>query len=221
MTHKHDISEMPETKRKLVDAAIKLMRIKGFNATSVDDICEGAGVTKGAFFHYFKSKDELAKATVLRFSEEKSLDILDAPFRKLADPLERVYGRLDFVKASAGGRDRLTKGCLIGILAQELSFTHPELRGACQAAFLRIAREFEKDLAEAKSLYAPHADFDPKGLAMLYISIFQGSSLMAKAAENNSVMMDNIEQFRRYLQILLGKVSSSQKNLARVAEAVA
>jgi TetR/AcrR family transcriptional repressor of nem operon len=57
-------SEMPETKRQLVDAAVTLMRIKGYNATTVDDICAAASVTKGAFFHYFKSKEDIAKAAV-------------------------------------------------------------------------------------------------------------------------------------------------------------
>jgi TetR/AcrR family transcriptional repressor of nem operon len=54
-------SEMPATKRKLVEAGIKLVRAQGYNATTVDDICAAAGVTKGGFFHYFKSKEELAK----------------------------------------------------------------------------------------------------------------------------------------------------------------
>jgi TetR/AcrR family transcriptional repressor of nem operon len=111
---------------------------------------------------------------------------------------------LDYIKGAVGGGTGLTKGCLIGILAQELSFTHPDLRDVCQQAFLRIAHDFEKDLAAAKEAYAPDASFDPRGLSMLYVSIFQGSSLMAKAAENNAVLVDNIEQFRRYLQTLFG-----------------
>src|SRR5258706_8680500 len=137
MQNQVQTSELPETKRKLVDAGVKLMRARGFNATSVDEICAAAGVTKGGFFHYFKSKEEIAKAAVQRFSEGKTQDFQEAPFRKLADPLDRVYGWLDFIKESAGGTERLTKGCLIGTFAQELSFTHPELRNACQASFLR------------------------------------------------------------------------------------
>src|SRR3954467_7331735 len=110
-------SEMSETKRKIVDAGVKLMRAQGFNATTVDDICSAAGVTKGGFFHYFKSKEEIAKAALLRFSEGKSEEFVEAPFRKLADPLARVYGRLDFVAQATGGNEHLTKGCLIGMLA--------------------------------------------------------------------------------------------------------
>ena len=205
MATKNQSVELPETKRKLVDASVKLMRSQGYNATTVDEICATAGVTKGGFFHYFKSKEDIAKAAVTRFREGKAQDFQNAPFRQVADPLDRVYARLDFVKESTGGESRLTKGCLIGMFAQELSFTHPEFRSACQESFLRMARDFEQDIAEAKSVHAPGADFDPKNVAMLYVSIVQGSLMLAKASETNAVLFENIELFRRYLQGLFGQ----------------
>src|SRR5712671_4088794 len=94
-------TEFPETKRKLVDAGVNLMRSHGFNATTVDEVCAAAGVTKGGFFHYFKSKDDLATAAITRFHELRARESADAPFRRLADPLERVFGRLDFAKESS------------------------------------------------------------------------------------------------------------------------
>jgi TetR/AcrR family transcriptional repressor of nem operon len=212
MIQSKQTTELPETKRKLVDAGVSLMRKQGFNATTVDDICSAAGVTKGGFFHYFKSKEDIAKAAVVRFREGKRQDFDNAPFRKLADPLDRVYGRLDFAKESTGGGKHLTKGCLIGMFAQELSFTNPELRNACQDSFARMAKDFEKDLADAKSLHAPKADFDPKNLGMLYVTIIQGSLMLAKAAEANAVLHENIEQFRRYLQGLFGRSTGKSRN---------
>ncbi|HSY20069.1 MAG TPA: TetR/AcrR family transcriptional regulator [Candidatus Acidoferrales bacterium] len=203
-------NEMPETKRKLVDAGVALMRKQGFNATTVDDICSAAGVTKGSFFHYFKTKQEVAEAVLTSFREGKIRDYANAPFRKLTDPLDRIFGRLDFAIASVGDGTGLTKGCLIGVFAQELSFTNPELRGACQAAFLSTAGDLEKDLTEAKSLHAPKADFDPKKVSLFYVSMIQGGLLMAKAGENNAVLLDNIEQFRGYVKGLFD-VASQQR----------
>ena len=49
-------------RRKLLDSALRLIRAQGYSATSVDDLCAAAGVTKGAFFHHFKSKEELGVA---------------------------------------------------------------------------------------------------------------------------------------------------------------
>src|SRR5277367_4637992 len=103
-------ADVPETKRKLVAAGVNLMRKQGFNATTVDDICAAAGVTKGSFFHYFKSKQAVAEAAVASFRENKIRDYANAPFRKLADPLDRVFGRLVFAKESSGGAAEVTKG---------------------------------------------------------------------------------------------------------------
>lgn len=197
-------ADWPETKRKLVDAGVSLMRARGFNATTLDDICQASGVTKGGLFHYFKGKDEIAKAALAQFGEEKERTFENAPFRKLADPLDRVFGRLGFVIESVNP-SRLTKGCLIGMLAQELSFANPELRSACQGRFARIAGDFEADLAAAKAAYAPRAAFDPKSLALLYVSIVQGSLLLAKASQSNRVVVENLKQFRAHLQTLFNQ----------------
>jgi len=49
-----------ESKTKLLDAALHVIRAKGYTATRVEDICETAGLTKGSFFHHFENKEELA-----------------------------------------------------------------------------------------------------------------------------------------------------------------
>ena len=212
MLNRTQSTELPETKRKLVDAGMNLMRARGYNATTVDEICAAAGVTKGGFFHYFKSKDEIAKAALASFHESKLKDYENAPFRRLADPLDRIFGRLDYVKGSVGGGKHQTKGCLIGVFAQELAFTNPELRSACQAYFSKIADDVGNDLAAAKAAHAPNASFDPRGVASMYVSIVQGSLLLAKAAENSDVVATNIEQFRSYLQNLFGLAQAPAKD---------
>jgi len=217
MKYHSENGQVPETKRKLVEAGVRLMREKGYNATTVDDICHAAGVTKGAYFHYFDSKEDIAKAALQEFSQGRSEELVNAPFRKLADPLDRIYGRLDFVESAVGGSSRVTKGCLIGMLAQELSFTSPELRSLCNDAFLRIARELEHDLEEAKAVHTPVFPFEAKNVAMFYVSIFQGSSMMAKASASNAVLIDGIEQFRHYLDILFGQTrSGASKGISEV-----
>jgi TetR/AcrR family transcriptional repressor of nem operon len=204
MLNRTQSTALSEPKRKLVDAGMNLMRARGYTATTVDDICSAAGVTKGGFFHYFKSKDEIAQAALAHFHEGKSKDYEDAPFRKLADPLDRVFGRLDYVKDAAGGAKHQTKGCLIGVFAQELAFTNPGLRTACQRIFVKIIEDFGNDLAAAKAAHAPNASFDPKAVAALYIAIVQGSLLLAKVAGSSDIVAANIEQFREYLHILFG-----------------
>jgi TetR/AcrR family transcriptional repressor of nem operon len=51
-----------ESKTRILDAALHVIRAKGYTATRIEDICEAAGLTKGSFFHHFKSKEDLALA---------------------------------------------------------------------------------------------------------------------------------------------------------------
>ncbi len=69
-----------------------LVRRNGYASTSVDDLCARAGVTKGAFYHHFKSKDELAVAGARHWSEGTRLFFAAAPYHKHKDPLMRVLG---------------------------------------------------------------------------------------------------------------------------------
>src|SRR5580700_7268955 len=91
------------TKTKLLDAALMVIRAKGYTATTVDDICEAAGVTKGAFFHHFKSKEELAVEAAKHWGTRTSALFASAPFRALPDPLDRVLAYIDFRKAILQG----------------------------------------------------------------------------------------------------------------------
>ena len=59
-------------KDKILDAALMVIRAKGYTATTVDDLCAASDVTKGAFFHHFKSKDVLAIAPADHWSEMTS-----------------------------------------------------------------------------------------------------------------------------------------------------
>ena len=210
-----EITELPETKRKLVDAGVKLMRVKGYNATSVDEICLDAGVTKGGFFHYFKSKEDLAQTAMSDFREKRLLDMANAPFRKLADPLDRIFARLDYVKSSQEGLSPSARGCLVGMFAQELASTNPEFRRACLDSFRQSAKDFEKDLTEAKALYAPKAEFDPEKLASLYVSLYQGSKMISKTLDSHQILSDNLDQFRLCLEALFGRMGKGGKSAGK------
>jgi TetR/AcrR family transcriptional repressor of nem operon len=76
--------------------ALHVIRAKGYLATTVDDMCHKAGVTKGSFFYPFKSKDELALAAASYWGTMTGPLFAAAPYRKLQDPLERRLGYLDF-----------------------------------------------------------------------------------------------------------------------------
>ena len=53
-----------QSKTKFLDAALRVIRTKGYTATRIDDVCAAAGLTKGSFFHHFKSKEEILRSVM-------------------------------------------------------------------------------------------------------------------------------------------------------------
>src|SRR5664280_666348 len=148
--------EIPPSRTRLLDAALHLIRAKGYAATTVDDICHRAGVTKGSFFHHFKSKDDLALAAVAHWRAMTEGFFASAPYHEPLDPLDRLLGYVDFRAAILTG-ELADYTCLLGTLIQETYDTHPLIRTACDQALSSHVAELTRDIEAAKQLYAPAA----------------------------------------------------------------
>ena len=194
----------PETKTKLLNAALGVIRAKGYEATRVDDICAAAGVTKGGFFHYFKGKEELAVAAADYWSEMTGGFFAAAPYHQHPDPLDRVLGYIDFRKAILTG-DLPEFTCLAGMMVQEVYGTHPAIREACSRSITGHAATLEADIAAAKALYAPDADWTAESLALHTQVVLQGAFILAKAKGGPEVAAESAGHLRRYVELLFNK----------------
>jgi TetR/AcrR family transcriptional repressor of nem operon len=192
------------TKQKLLSAAQELMLSKGYTATSVDEICEAAGLTKGSFFHYFDGKEHLGRVVAERFSAARRQMDQSAPFHRAKDPLDRVYGRVDFF-IDLARRRQVGKGCLLGTFVQELSETHPSIRAVCANCFDETAQSFKNDLDEAKAKYAPRARWSTQSLAEHLTAVVQGALILVKAKQDPTVLAESLGHFREYLKCLFGR----------------
>lgn len=190
------------TREKLLDAAHQLIAAQGFAGTTVDDICAAASVTKGAFFHYFDSKNSLGRAVLERYCAEMQARVhVD---RRKRDPLQRVYAHVDAAIEMA--RDpRMASGCLLGTMAQELAETDAEMRVMCQQGFAGCTQELARDIEEAKARYAPRAPIDAKSLAEHFVAVGQGAFILAKTKQDIGVVEEHLLHFKRYLRGLFGR----------------
>ena len=191
----------PETRKKLLDAALHVMRLKGYAATTVDDVCQEAKVTKGSFFHYFATKEELAIGAADHFAAMAAGVFAGAPYRTLADPVDRLLGYVDFRIAIVRGR-LCDVSCLFGTFVQELYETHPAIRAAAERHMRDHVAELARDVAEAKLLHAPHAPWSPESVAFHMQSVLQGSLVLAKATLQTDVAVESLGHLRRYLETL-------------------
>jgi len=186
---------------KLLAAAISLIREKGYAATSVDEVCGKAGVTKGAFFHHFASKDALAVAAVNHWSELDHDHFAAAPYHRFDDPLDSLLGYLDFRKAMLRGA-AVEFSCLAGTMIQETYETHPEIRRACEACIVRHATEVESEIADAMKLHHIRATWTAESLALYIQAVLQGAFILAKAKGTAEVAAASVDHLRRYVESL-------------------
>lgn len=193
-----------DTRTNLLDAAMHLMLDKGFTATSVDEICKQAGVTKGSFFYYFGSKEELGQVVLKHFQQTIGQVMQQGPHHAVADPLQRLYAYCDFLGAMIM-HPQVPKSCLIGNLSQEMAPTNPVIAATCQSVFAWWAELIQADLEEAKRLYAPQKELDCRALAEHFIVVFEGALILAKAQQDFQVVAQHIGHFKSYLALLFGQ----------------
>jgi TetR/AcrR family transcriptional regulator, transcriptional repressor for nem operon len=192
------------SKTKLLDAALHVIRAKGYAATTIDDICNKAGVTKGSFFHHFKSKDELAVAAASYWGTMTGGFFAAAPYHKLKDPLERLLSYVDFRGEILQG-DLPDYTCLLGTLVQETYATHPDIRAACDQGMSSHIAELTRDVEAAKALYAPKAEWSAESVGYFIQAVLQGGFIFAKAKQNPDVVRESLAHLRRYLEALFNQ----------------
>src|ERR1700724_494490 len=190
-----------DSKTKLLQAAIRVIRVKGYTATRVEDVCEAAGLTKGSFFHHFDSKDELALAAADYWIEGTEAQFRSASYHKLADPLERLLAYLDFRRALLTG-EVPDFTCLAGTMVQEVYDTHPAIRDACNRSISEHAATLVPDIEEAMRQRALLPDWTAESLALYTQATLQGAFILAKAKHNREVAAATIDHLRRYLELL-------------------
>src|ERR1700676_2215430 len=204
-----------ESKTKFLDAALHVIRAKGYSATRIEDVCETAGLTKGSFFHHFKSKEDLALAAAEHWSTVTSGAFASAPYRSLADPLDRVLAYVDFRKAILRG-ELPDFTCLAGTMVQEVYDTHPAIREACDKSISDHAAVVEADIAEAMRKYGIDAKrWTAKSLALYTQAVLQGAFILAKAKHGPDVAADCIDHLHRYIELLFAQHKTQSKNVSQ------
>jgi TetR/AcrR family transcriptional repressor of nem operon len=201
-----------ETRAKLIAATQRMMLRQGYAATTVDQICAEAGLTKGSFFHHFESKDAVGRAAVDAWGEMGTRLYSEAWADPASDPLDQLHRLLD-IMISFTTRDEPTL-CMVGMMSQELALTNPGMREACARHLDDWTRMVVRMLAAAKRLHRPTVDFDPERVGWLLNSIWQGSMLIAKTRRTPDMIVSNLELARTYVASLFPPTRAASSRAA-------
>jgi TetR/AcrR family transcriptional regulator, transcriptional repressor for nem operon len=197
----------PDARTKLLDAAIEVVRKQGYAATSVDEMCKKAGVTKGAFFHHFESKDALAVAAANHWSETTGALFAQAPYHTPDDPLDRVLGYIDFRRALLKGKPAEFT-CFVGTTVQETFATSDDIRAACKASIFGHAETLVADISEAMRRHKVKGDWTAQSLALHTQAVLQGAFILAKASGSAAIAVESANHLRRYVEFLFNRKQS-------------
>ncbi len=207
-----------ESQAKLIAAAQGLMVRQGYAATTVDQVCAEAGLTKGSFFHHYASKEALCRAAVDAWGEMGTQMYAQAWSDPSMDPLDQLYRMLDIMISFTTTRDQPCV-CMVGMMSQELSATNPDLRAICAGHLNDWTQHVVRLLRAAKMRHRPAVNFDPERVGWLLNSIWQGSMLIAKTCQTPEMIVSNLELTRAYVSGQFAKsfITSALKSSSRTS----
>jgi len=192
---------MAPARKKLLDAAVAVIREKGYVATTVDELCARAGVAKGSFFHHFEDKETLGVAAADYWSETTGAFFSTAPYHRHKDPLDRVLGYIDFRRSLLKG-EAPEFSCVAGTMVQEVYETNPAIRNACDASIRGHAKTLEADIAQAMKLHGIRGKWTALSLALHMQVVLQGAFILAKASGNAEIAVSSVDHLRCYIELL-------------------
>jgi TetR/AcrR family transcriptional repressor of nem operon len=189
------------TREVVIEAATRLIHLKGYQNTSVDDVLSASGVGKGNFYHYFKSKEDLGFAILDRVADAFVERALEPCF---ADPegarLDQIRCFLSRVREALHARD-CVGGCVFGNLAAELSDVHEGFRVRLAELFARWRGRLTQALAEAQGAGQVTESCRPDAVAHFLVASLEGAMLLTKLTKDIAVMDRCVEEMNRYLSL--------------------
>lgn len=174
---------MKATPEKIIEAASTMFRAQGFKGASLNDISHKAKLSKGALFHYYRDKNEIANDVLAQYVQSELFTLLDQSLQtdqpvkiSLMGFIGAVYERLL--------KDEFQGGCLLGNWALELSDTNEPLRAEIAQYFLELENRlvgFLRPMAkEGKVL------MEPRQFARIFIAALEGTIMLCKAHKDKN-----------------------------------
>jgi TetR/AcrR family transcriptional regulator, transcriptional repressor for nem operon len=192
------------TRHRLLDAAERLVERNGFTATSVDQILDESGSSKGAFFHHFESKRALAHALVERYVDA-DLEMLRAGLdvaESVDDPVEKVRAFLGFYENWSGDLTA-ESACLYIAVVTERDLLDAATAAEVERAVRGWRNGFSHLLRDAYSAAGVVDGPDPDDLADQLFVTFEGSYLMCRTLGSPEPMRSQLRVFRQLVESLL------------------
>lgn len=193
------------TRNKILDSAKQLLLDHGYGGMSVDQVIEAAGITKGAFFHHFKSKNELAQALLDRYVEMDNVllhDLIGRAEKLSHDPLQQYLIFVGLLEEIMSGLNKPPPGCLVASYVYQMEL----FSQATQRSVIEGFHEWERVLGEKlRVIFAKHKPKLPVTAELIYdnlLALFEGGVILAKLYNKSTALGDQLAQHKQYVELL-------------------
>ena len=182
-------------KDKIIRVSFRLVGEKGFPATTVDEICNAAKVSKGSFYHFFKSKEELGLVMLENFWIQSQSVLAAGDYLHESDPNLRLRKFFDYIEQSS--TYLWSDGCLLGNFSMELAETSPVIRKRVSEIFTELNELWTPLFADAD--LACGGQVAPDELARQFLAVIEGSIIFAKAHKDIRFIPEGVRNFSNLL----------------------
>jgi TetR/AcrR family transcriptional repressor of nem operon len=194
-----------DTRNRILDAAQAMVLDRGFAGVSVDQLIQSLGLTKGAFFHHFRNKNELARSLIRRYADQGLALFRDnlARARRLSDnPLHQLLILVGLYEELFENLTEPYPGCLLASYVYELQQFDGETRDIINEEFLQSRRELMKLLESISKKYPPRRPVDLGALADGFMSAFEGAFILSKSLNEADITVRQLRLYKTTVEAL-------------------
>ena len=194
------------TREEIIRKGAELIHAQGFNATGLQQILQTAGIPKGSFYFYFKSKEDFGLEIINYFNATISSIFTRYLSENKIPPLERLEKLFEFFEG-AFQKSGYTLGCPIGNLSLELADTNERLRLHLAGVIEALISQIESCLQEAKIDKSLPANLNTDDTARFIFHGFEGAVLHMKVVKS----IEPIRAFRNFLKGYFKNIKTQEK----------
>lgn len=201
------------TRERLLAASKKLVMSKGFAGMSIDDVLKETGLTKGAFFHYFRSKADLAEQ-LMRWHAEGDLNMFRSFMAQAEaahdDPMEQLKQFLCDFEVYLSDPANPPRGCMYALYTYEDDHFQNNVKSLVAETLQTWTAMYIRKFQEVIDRYPPARPVTAKRLAEMFVSVIEGALILERAYQNAGLTARQSEQFREYLELLFPTAAERQ-----------
>lgn len=189
------------TRLTILQTAFELIYVKGYQATSIDDIIAKTQVTKGAFYYHFKTKDEMGIAIINEILKPTLTKSFIEPLQMDQNPLEAIYNLMDMLLMKNEFL-KVEYGCPASNFTQEMTPWHADFNKALYELTKQWTNVMAAAIEKGKENAFVREDVDAERVTLFVMSGYWGIRNFGKLENSKKVYIPYLKELKNYLETL-------------------